>query len=133
MCSGRDSINNLCCQVFYQKPSEENFGSVGFESIFKHLEIICNERPIKVCNDNIDISKSSSLKRTKIFTCEDISQIQLIQMLMQTVVRKNCCCDLKITEHGFTNHYNCSTRQSSVIDDSQFSIVHDTISVTKHI
>ena len=48
--------------------SEETFGSVGFEGIFAHLEIISNRKPIKVCNDNIDISKSSSLKRTKIFT-----------------------------------------------------------------
>ena len=44
--------------------SEETFGSVGFESILAHLEIISNGRPIKVLNDNIDISKSSSLKRT---------------------------------------------------------------------
>ena len=54
------------------KKPEETFGSVGFESIFKHLEIIFNERPIKVRNDNIDISKSSSLKRNKSFTCKGL-------------------------------------------------------------
>ena len=48
--------------------AEETFGSVGFESIFAHLEIISTGRPIKVLNDNIDISKSSSFKRTKNFT-----------------------------------------------------------------
>ena len=57
-----------CPLSFYLPRPEETFGSVGFESIFKHLEIISNERPITVCNDNIDMSKSSSLKRNKIFT-----------------------------------------------------------------
>ena len=41
--------------------TEETFGSAGFESIFKHLEIISNGRPIKVLYDRIDISKSKSL------------------------------------------------------------------------
>ena len=57
---------------------EETFGSVGFESIFKHLEIVSNERPITVCNDNIDIPKSSSLKRNKIFTWQFSWGIKII-------------------------------------------------------
>ena len=46
--------------------AEETFGSVSFESIFLHLEIISNGRPIKVPNDRIDISKSKSLSELKI-------------------------------------------------------------------
>ena len=42
-----------------------NFGSFDFESIFMHLLIISNGRPIKVCNDNIDISKSNSHNEPK--------------------------------------------------------------------
>ena len=46
--------------------SEETFASFGFESIFLHLEIISNGRPIKVLNDRSDISKSKSLNNTTI-------------------------------------------------------------------
>ena len=48
-----------------EEASEETFGSVGFESIFTHLEIISNGRPIKVINDSIDISKLKSLNEPK--------------------------------------------------------------------
>ena len=66
-------------QVYYQQSlesesklnpvpldSEETFGLVGFESIFTHLEIISNGRPIKVVNDRINISKSKSHNKPKI-------------------------------------------------------------------
>ena len=46
--------------------TEETFGSVGFESIFTHLEIISNGKPIKMLNDRIDISKSKSHNEPKI-------------------------------------------------------------------
>ena len=46
--------------------TEETFGSVGFESIFTHLEIMSNGSLIKVRNDNIDISKSNSYSEPKI-------------------------------------------------------------------
>ena len=73
-------------QVLWLARTEETFGLVSFESIFVHLEIISNGRPIKVLNDNIDISKSSALKRTKNFTCE-ILKIDLMLLLeMSSVV-----------------------------------------------
>ena len=62
-------IMSIHASCYQSSRPEETFGSVGFESLFKHLEIISNERPITVCNGNIDISKSSSLKRNKFFTC----------------------------------------------------------------
>ena len=46
--------------------SEETFGSVGFESIFMHLEIISNGQQIKVLNDSIDLSKSKSHNEPKV-------------------------------------------------------------------
>ena len=54
------------CTNFEMRLTEETFVSFGFESIFLHLEIISNGRPIKVLNDRIDISKSKSLNDAKI-------------------------------------------------------------------
>ena len=54
-----------CSTPLANVQSEETFGSVGFESIFKHLEIISNGRPIKAHNDKIDISKLNSYNEPK--------------------------------------------------------------------
>ena len=65
--------------LYYQK---KTFGWVGFESIFMHLEIVSNGKPIKVINDRIDISKSKLHNEPKIspvYNSIVLSQIAISQ------------------------------------------------------
>ena len=77
--------------VFYRK----TFGSVDFESIFAHLEIIADTKPIKALNDTIDISKSKSLSEPKISPELDVIKTMEvnveIKVLESTMLTCNVC------------------------------------------
>ena len=72
------------------KPTEDTFGSVGIESIFTHLEIISNGKPIKVLKATFVLKPTEdtfdSVGFEDIFThLESISNGRPIKMLNDSI------------------------------------------------